>query len=332
MTKFLHAPVCLFVLSVGCTSGITKNEVLQNDKIDGKLRAEIAVLTKQAYKSLCDNNYGALSQLFSDSLLYQVTPDFAQKFMPQIQRVIKDRPSMAFDEFYIRTVKAVDSVGIQGGKADNAYSLRYLTGGKESYISMLVSGDSLNEVMVTLIYVKVDGKWKMNSIIGEDYSLSGRNAVAQYQHAKALYNKGHLIDAVNLMSLTGHCAAPAGRMFSYAKEKEMSDFYDTVSNAVKAKYPLPYTMGEVTTKPQMVNVHYEVLERRFVPMVVYQSSIMLTDTVSLAKENDEMQKNIGRIFPGLDQNSTAILYRAYNQLPQGEGDQKPYYGYLQKFK
>lgn len=332
MRKFLSLLICISFYSYSCTSSIAKNEIFQNDKIDPAIKAEIEAIDKQAYKNMCDNNYGALSQSFSDSLLFTITPDFAQRFMPQIQRVIKGKEFKVFDDFYIRTVKRMDSVSIPGGKADHAYTLRYITGSNETCISMVVAGDSVNEVMLTFIYIKVDGKWKMNNIQGEDFSLAGRNAVDQYLHAKKLYENGHLIDAVNTMQLTSHCIAPGGRMFSYTKQKEMSEFYEAVTKAVNAKYPLPYAMTEVATKPKMVNIHLEVMDRRFVPMILYQSSLMLADTVSLKKENDEMQQKIGKIFFGIDKNNPVILYRAYNELPEDNRSQKPYYGYVQKFK
>ncbi|MCD6012479.1 MAG: hypothetical protein K0Q79_2341 [Flavipsychrobacter sp.] len=332
MSKVLRLVVCIFFYACGCTQGVARPETLKNDKIDRALRDEIDVMSKHAYKSLGDNSYGMLSQLFSDSMLMGVTPDFAQKFMPQIQRVIKGRPYKSFDEFYIKAAKKGDSIRMSGGKGDNAYTLNYIAGEGETYISMMVAGDSVNEVMLTLIYVKLDGKWKLNALRGEDYSLGTKDAAGHYQHAVKLYKEGSLIDALNVMSLGSHCVNPGGFMFRYTKEKEMSGFYDTLNAAAKAKYPLPYIVKEVSTKPSVVHVSVELVERQFVPMVYYQSSVTLTDTVSLKKENDEMQKNIGKIFSGIDRNNKMIVYRVYNQLPREGQNDPPYYGYMQRLK
>ncbi len=324
--------LCVFFCCYGCTQGVAKSEVIQNDKIEQSLRGEIDAMNKQAYKSLCDNNYGMLSQLFSDSLMMRIKPDFAQKFMPQIQRVIKDRSYRAFDDFYIKAAKNDDSLRLPGGKGNSAYVLSYVAGAGETYISMLVAGDSVNEVMLTLIYVKADGKWKLNVLRGEDYSLGAKDAVGHYQNAMRLYKDSAVIDAMNAMALSSHCGMPAGSMFRYANAKDMGFFYDTLTAAAKAKYTLPYVINDVATKPRAVNVTVELVERQFVPMVVYQSSVLLSDTVSLKKENDELQKNIGKVFRGMDKNNKIIVYRAYNELPRDEQSQVPYYGYIQKLK
>ncbi len=332
MKKLLPALIGIFFFSYSCTTGLAKSEIFKNEKIDPKVKSAITELNKHAFKSISDNSYGALSQLFTDSLLNSITVDFAQKFMPQIQKVIKSREYTVFDEFYIRQAKATDTINIHGGQGNNAYSIKYLSDHNETCISMLVAGDSVNEVMLTFIYINTDGKWKLNTVMGEDYALGGRNAIVQYEHAKALEKNGYLVDAVNIMSLAGYCIAPGGKMFRYDKYQELADYSDSLTDKTKKRYPIPYPVNELATKPTVVNIHYEVMDNRFTPMVVYQSTINLSDTVTLKKENDEMQKKIGAIFSGIDKTNKAILYRAYNALPANNNDQKPYYGFVQKIQ
>ncbi len=332
MKKLLPVLISIFFFSYSCTTGLAKSEIFKNEKIDQKTRTSIAGLNKHAYTSMCDNSYGALSQLFSDSLLNSITIDFTRKFMPQIQKVIKGRQFRVFDEFYIRQAKAIDTVNIKAGQNDNTYALKYVTGYNETYITMLVAGDSVNEVMLTLIYINIDGKWKLNTLLGEDYSLAGRNAVAQYKHAKNLEKDGFLVDAVNIMALAGYCIAPGGNMFTYDKYQEMADFSDSLTSKTKKRYPIPFLVNELATKPTVVNIHYEVMDKLFTPMIVYQSTVNLSDTINLKKENDEMQRKIGSIFSGIDKTNNSILYRVYNALPADKNDQKPYYGYVQKIK
>jgi hypothetical protein len=331
MNKFLQVFVCLFFIATGCTSGITKNEVQSNKQIDPKIKAEASVITNQVYSLMSENNYDDLSKLFSDTLLEYINSDFAQKFMPNVQKVIKGKKYWVFDEFYARNVKPVDTINISSGSGDNAYKIKILSAANETYVSMLVAGDSINEVMLTIILNKIKGKWKVSNIRGEDYSLRGKNAIAQYRYAQALGASGALIDAVNIMGLSSYCSAPGGSTFVYTKTSEIKRYADSLTGIAKAKYPFPYTVNELTTKPLIVNIHYERMDSTLVPMIIYQSSIPVADTVSLKKENTAMQEQIGNIFEGMDKNNKILLYRAYNELPDGKNNPR-YYGYVQKMK
>ena len=329
MKRYLPVLVFILFLSQSCISGITKNEIFQNDKIDPGIRAAIAELDKQVYKNMCENNYEALSRFFSDSLMETMNTDFAQKFMPQIQKVIKDKHYRIFDEFYIKHVKPMDTVKISSGNGDNAYAIKFIAPYRESCLSMIVAGDSLNEVMLTLLYSNIKGKWKLSSLKGEDYSLKGRNAIDQYHYAINLEKNGYLVDAENIMALANHCNTPAGTIFNYSNAEEMKRFSDSLMN--ETKLLLPYTINEMITKPRVLNIYFEVMDHKFVPMVVYQSSVNVSDTIELKKENDAMQKKMGNIFNGIDKNNSVILYRAYNDLPDGRNN-PPYYGYIQRIK
>ena len=329
MKKYLPVLAILMLLSYSCTSGVTKNEIFKNDKIDPVTRKTLSDLDKKVYNYLCDNNYEALSKLFSDSLLDRINTDFGQKFMPQIQKVIKGKTYSVFDEFYIREVKPADTVNIASGENDNAYKIKFRSEENETYLSMLVCGDSVNEVMLTFIYCNIKGTWKVMNIMGEDYSLAGKTAIAQYNYGKALEQQGDLIDAVNILGLSNHCLSPGGKIFKYSKAQEISVFSDSLYKKANAKYPLPYTLNEVSTTPKIVNIHCETYDHVFIPMIMYQSSIYVADTVRLKKENEEIQEKIGSIFPGILKTNKTILYRAYNDLPDGKNSPR-YYGYIQR--
>src|ERR1039458_929497 len=125
-------------------------------------------------------------------------------------------------------MKPVDTVIITSGKGDNAYTIKFITGTAETYISMLVAGDSLNEIMLTIIYNRINGKWKVNNIMGEDYALNKKPAKAQFSYAKTLEKSGDLIDAVNVMDLARHCNAPGGSIFSYNRTTAMNKYSDSL--------------------------------------------------------------------------------------------------------
>jgi len=331
MKKFIPVLIIILFLIQSCINGQSKFGVYQNEQIDQKLRNEIATMDKVVYADMCDNNFDALGTIMWDSLRDGIGNDFIKKFMPQMQRIMKGKNYRKYCEFYINNAKASDSEAINSGTGENKWHMNFTTNFKETYFSMLISGDSLNEVMLTIIYGKVKGKWLVCNIMGEDYSLGGRNAVEEFEYTRGLEKKGYLMDAVNNMTLVSDCLHPGGKFFNYSIAKDIMRFSDSLTAETKARYPFPYAVNEVKTKPLIVNLHLEVYNGKFEPMINYQTQVNVYDSVALKKENDEMQEKIGQIFKGMDQEHQSIIYRAYNDLPNGQNSPR-YYGFIQKLK
>ncbi len=331
MKKGLPVLIIALILFQSCLNGQIKNGIYKNDQIDSKIRSAINANNKMAFAAISEGKLDGLDGIIWDSLKMNLNDDFKNKFIPQMSRIMKGKTYRVFADIYIQTAKAQDSCKIEAGDGDNKWSMKISTRTKESYLSMLVTGDTLNEVMLTLVYEKIDGKWKLCNIMGEDYSLAGKNALDLYHHAQELEKKNYLIDAINFMSLSNHCLHPAGQYFLYAKQKEIKDYTDSLTNKTIAIFPFPYLMQQVKSMPTVVNLHYEVYEHQFVPFIAYQSHYFVKDTVALKGENDEIQSKIGTIFPGMDKIHPYILYRVYNDLPQGNSN-PPYYGFIQKIK
>lgn len=330
MKKYIPVLVCLMFLSHSCIKGQGKHEVVMNEKIDPKIRTTISGLNKQVYTIMVENNFASLQNMFTDSLRPIINNNFSESFMPSMQRIMKGNPYRVYDEFHIKNTKNGDTIHLTSEKADETYTIKAIAKAPESYLTMLVSGDSLNEVMLTLLYSNIEGKWQISGITGEDYSLRGKNAIQLYNYSQALQKNNYMMDAINIMGMSDHCLKPGGNIFEFKKNKEIKQYSDSLTSRVKRKYPFPYTVNEVATKPLIVNIHYQLEYNEFIPMIVYQTVINVLDTVSLKQENDQMQKNIGKIFYGMDKNNRHLFYRAYNELPNGQNN--PFYhGYLQTF-
>ncbi len=329
MKKCLTLLVFILLLSQSCTSGAGKEQVTQNDKIDPKVKATIEALNGEVYTIMCENNYEKLSQMFTDTLVSSLGPDFAGKFMPNMQKVMKDRKYRIFDEFYISHAKYGDTIALASGRGDKEYTMKVTTPVPETYIAMLIAGDSINEVMLTLVYINTKGKWKINNLYGENYSLGRRNAIEQYHQAQSLEKSGYLTDAEATMGLAKDCMIPGGRSFQYKKQTEINTFVDTLIKLTDDKYTLPYTFNEIKTKPKVVDVRYQVYQGAFVPMVMYQSTVNVADTVALKQENDLIRKSTPTLLYGIDKANKTILYRVYNELPNGNNNPR-YYGYIQQ--
>ena len=56
------------------------------------------------------------------------------------------------------------------------------------------------------------------------------------------------------------------------------------------------------------------------PVFTYLTKFSLRDSSSLLKENNEMQLNIGKLFPGIRKNNKYIFFQVYHDAP---GKEKP---------
>lgn len=331
MKRYVPCIVIILLLALSCTGSISKNESWQNEQIDPKIKAVTEQLDGQVYAYLQANNYEPLSQLFSDTMLSRVNSDFAQKFMPQIQKVIKGHNYRTGGKFYIRHIKQHDSLSVSSGAGDYACTLKFIAPERETIVSMLIAGDELNEVMITLMWSKINDKWKLSNLTGEDYSLNNKNAIQHYRHAIALAQSGDIMDAVNVMELSRHCLSAGGNIFRYNIAAQIGHYADSLGVVCRAKYAFPITVAQLPARPLIFNIHYEVMGRALVPMVMYKSAINVADTIALHAENEGLQQQIGNIFRGFDKNNITLLYRAYNEQPDGQNNPR-YYGYVQHIR
>lgn len=323
---FLFTVFAIAFLQIVCY-GKKSYEVWQNDKIPAKTKAEISAVNKLVFKALSDADFKALTPLLSDTLRKSINNDFESKFMPQIQSVIKGKNYKIFDEFYVKNTIADSMVTLEGGEGNFGYTLQFLFSNKEFYVSIITAGDTNTEVMISLVYANFNGKWKAIILRGEDYSLSNKSAIDMFNLAHALDDGGDIIDAVNLISVANHFSNPGGNFFKYKIFDRMTDYADTLNYKTSQKYPFPYTVDIMKTKPQVFNIHLEMYNGKLTPMIMYQTNVYIKDTNALKVENDELHNKLSTVFTGMGKNNKTVLYRTYNEKPTGQNSPK-FYGFI----
>ena len=58
----------------------------------------------------------------------------------------------------------------------------------------------------------------------------------------------------------------------------------------------------------------------FIPMVTYMTHYDIKNTAAVQKENQEINKQLARILPGLAKHYDRICYSAYNEKPTGKNN------------
>ncbi len=239
-------------------------------------------------------------------------------FVETVHENFKPKDYSILDE-YLGSNSAIGSivVAMKGISGESDYKISYPVLTKETYISLIINNGSAKSELVTCVYGKYGSDWKLTVLKIGDFSYFGKTAIDFYKQAKANYEKGNLIDAANDIVMIQRTATPAGDMFHYQSAETMSAFANNVFAEVNAKFVLPKKVEEIKTSPQILNVSPIAMEEGIYPTIGYLSKIDLKDTVALKKENDELQKAIGKILPGIDKGKSMFFLRRITKSQMG---------------
>ena len=298
----------LFFILPGCTSepGVWKNE-----KINGGVKADFHARNEELIGYIKLNQVKRVKAMLSRELSHD---NSTEALIEHLSNRFNDNKYQLLDEYYLVN-KYIDADTIKAsGTGINAYSLTWSQPAQEMYISMFIPKDGENKHLISIVYSKLDYGWRITGLEVEPYSFNGETCPELFNRAKAAYNKGYLIDAVNTAALAVTCRQPMS-VWQYAVQDSLGDFYNRILGLANEKYHFPYVLTEVPAKPRIFRVFNQIDERGAFPMVHYLTSIPLKDTVALKKENAQVRKVIGEIMPGIDKDKKYVFYAAFNERP-----------------
>ncbi len=301
-------------LLIGCSVGSGN----WNDHINKTEREKIKVLNSKIIDAIAENNPAKLKEIFSDELEKKAGSEVG-KFIETVHEKFKPKDYSILDE-YLENSSAIGTTGVimKSVSGENDYKISYPVLTKDTYISLLINKGSAKCELVTCIYGKYGSDWKLTVLKIGDYSFFGKTAIDFYRQAKANYEKGNLIDAADDILMIKQTATPADDMFHYQNADTMAAFANKVLAEVNAKFIFPMKVEQLKTTPQILNFSPTPMAEGIFPTVGYFSKINLNDTVALKKENNELKKVIGTIFPGIDKEKKYVFFKAYNEIPNGK--------------
>lgn len=320
MQKFNKILLIGFIFLTGCSV----NSGNWNENIDIKNRKQINLLSNKIMDALAENNPSKLKEVISMELEKKSGAEI-NSFVEIVHEKFEPKDYTILDE-YLESNSAIGTIGVamKSVTGEYAYKVSYPILTKETYIALLINNGSAKSELVTCIYGKYGKDWKLNVLKVGDYSYFGKTAIDFYNQAKTNYEKGNLIDAATDILMIQLTATPAEDLFHYQNEATISAFANKVLAEANAKFVLPKIVEEIKTNPQILNVSPIAMDEGIYPTVNYLSFISLKDTVALKKENDELQKIIGKILPGIDKGKKYVFFKAYNEMPNGKNNVENY--------
>ena len=294
-------------------------------------------------KSLITEINNLNSKFFSDIKSLKIE-DIKATLAPELQKTlglnlsgmvdqmtgILNKDSLSkLDEFYICNpeANAINTLSSNSIK-DSDYTLKYKSINKETYVCLFLSSGTPTRVLITIVYGKYKNEWKINILNFGQYSLFGKNAPEYYQIAQYYLNQNELYNAFEKINACMICLHPSKNIFQYKVEPSILELNNLITTKIKETYQFPIVISEIPSKPKIFEIYPYSIPEGFYPMVQYLSTIQITDTIALAKENQAIQNILPGLFPGINRDKKYIFYSAYNEFPEPHKETL-HYGFIQ---
>lgn len=322
----------LTLLTVGCQVKLNNNKTFIDDNIPQRIVSEILPLEKRMIDAIQTGQSNSIDDLISD-VLKEKREIKLDSIFKVVSGIVIDSKFKKLSNLYVEN--ATDNVSntiFSGLTSDYDYILHYKALTKNVFISLNTVKVNSNELLLTLIYGKVDNGWKVYHIQFGNYSMYNKTAIDFYKSAKTYDSLGYLVDAANQLFLAQQCIKPGNQLWQWQKESDIASLQNSIMKKINEKYQFPLIVNNIKTKPKLLRIYPETFNERYETMIIYQSLIDIKDTTHLKQENLELRKEIGNIFKGIDIGKEYLLYRALNELPKSPNEKFDFYGFVQEFK
>ncbi|MEZ2335209.1 hypothetical protein AB6735_06220 [Mucilaginibacter sp. RCC_168] len=288
--------------------GSWKNEQISNPDKFHKLNDELL-------KQLKVNDEKQLENIMSNDFINTL---YKNRHIELVSNRVKVNDYILLDEYYVVNRYISGDTISSGVKGPAGYSLTYQGATHEMYFAFFVPKDKTipNQDMIAAVYCKYNYGWKLSQLDVSRYKVNSKTAPELCDQARECYNKGFLIDALNISSSAIDCSRPSD-LWKYNSEEDMSNFYNKVLREAYGQYKFPVAIKQVSTHPRIIRIMNQTTPEGVFPMIYYVSSIKLKDTTAIKQENENIKKMIGQTLPGIDQDKKYVLYSAFNESPSG---------------
>ena len=307
---------CLLILSLfSCKSGV--NNSVSNNGINPKLYEELNSIETEFIQNLKSGNYIEAKKVMS-KLLTNSSGDQLSQFLSRLSSTLTNSETSILDQYHIQNstgelpttlFSSLDSVG--------GYLFRIKPINKEAFRSLRKIHSEPTQLLLTNLYTKYNEVWKLDMVKLGEYSILNKNAQLLHLEAEAEYENGNLLNASNLIFLSSQVSRPAGILYTDKNFEAMERSFKTIIEELRATYSFPILFENVSTKPKIFNFTPEVLAEGIIPTIAYQTSIPISDTLRLRKENDEVHMKIETVLKNVKNNNKHIIYKAMNEIPDG---------------
>ncbi|GAB3923050.1 hypothetical protein [Mucilaginibacter myungsuensis] len=318
--------IVLFGLFIALQSCGPADGVWKNDEIDAGIRQKLHALNEEVFDDLKQKRelhleYNLALELINHSRTRQNVEILGHE--------LRTRDYQLFDEYY--TVAQPDTMlKIQNrNRGLNSYDVHTYTVARQMYTTFYLPRTGINRKMITLVYAKFDYGWKLYHWDIRPYMYNGHTALELLELAKRQIAQNYISDTRLTMQMASACLRPSD-IVKYPDDSAFVNTYRLFMNRAKEIQEFPITLGDVSSKPQILGVYTKETPNGFYPMIGYLSTIDINDTLAVKAENLAVMKVIGNVLPGIDKDKKLLFHRVYNKESTAESMQ-PYFDMRTEF-
>jgi len=307
----LFVPLILLLIFQACTlvPGVRKNDEIKSGKRD-----EFHGLNAGVLKHLGAGDASGLKALLSqDEAKQNIT-----MLVDSISKQLSANDYQLLDEYYVINKYADSDTIIATGPDVNRYGLKYPYVTFEEYFAYFLPKKSDNKFMLGLIYGKYKDGWKVINLSLAPYTIAGKTGPEMYLQAREDYDKTNFPGAAQEAAKAMLCIKPAP-YWQYPDLEDAKEF-NTKAQGYFKYYQFPFVLFMVRTGPMLLSIDDNETPDGVFPMVKYMTHFDIKNTAAVKQENQEVNKQVCRMLPGLSKHYDHIYYSAYNQMPAGKNN------------
>jgi len=299
----------LIILSLICQSCTLVPGVRKNDEIKSSKREEFHELNAAVLKHLKAGDENGLKGLLSKD---EAKKDIS-KLVDSISKQLLANRYDLLDEYYVINKYADSDTILATGPNVNRYGLKYPYVTFEEYFAYFLPKKSDNKYMLGIIYGKYKDDWKIINLSLAPYTIGGKTGPELYQLARDDYDKTNYPGAAAEAAKAMLCIKPAP-YWEYPDHDDAVKFNEKTQGYFKY-YQFPYVLFMVNSGPMLLSIGDKETPDGVFPMVTYMTHYDIKNTAAVKQENQEVNKQISKMLPGLATHYDKIYYSAYNQKP-----------------
>lgn len=316
---------------IGCN--VNKTMTFVNDNIDVKIKSKIDSLNNIVFNSIRSNTIVSINNLLDTKLKNMVdTKSNIIQMVNYLNANYKDLPLKKYNEFYIISEGLGErNASLYTFNNDNMFiSLKVWS--PEIYVSLYETNTLKNDMLISLVYEKENGNWKIRNFhVGERRNF-GKTLSQWINEIKKDIRESKRYSAFVKILAVQPMLKPAPFM-EYVLEDSTKEMINQITKSTFTPESFPIEFSDIKSRPEILSVRSQPITdvQEIFPRFIYKTKYSLDSVELLQNEINKMSQELKSKYPGIDKQFSTILFSATNEGYKNKQKRVEYYNLVYKF-
>jgi hypothetical protein len=296
------APGILFfylILFVNVTS-CSFSENKTGYQVDHKTSMEIWRLSNEFCTSIMKYDYKQARSMLGEPLLAKYDTLELNRLFFSLQWSLMEFEYYAQNIYYQKNI--FDGYWVRARFDDpeiKAFNIKYAPDTKETAITTALLENSNSKSVLTSIFGRYSGEWKINYFYSGWLALENKDAFDWVKEAKIWIRKKDYVMATYCIQVSYWLLEPAYGIWTYDNKSELLDVTQDLNRKIRRELRFK-DIEEIETKPRILNLHPMLRFDTIYPGVTYFSRISFSDTNAILEECSMMDSIFADYYKNVD--------------------------------